>query len=162
MENQESPKTAGFQKPIRTVVIQRTLLGFPLGIAIGTVIAIIVSLTLADGLYYPVTPGLLEKTSSELAAVILQTVICGLFGALWSGTSVIFQIDSWSLTRQTLTHLAIAMPSTLIVALVSAWVPMSVVAVLAYMGTWVLVYAVIWMAVSFYWHSQVRKLNSRL
>ena len=162
MENQESPKTAGFQKPIRTVVIQRTLLGFPLGIAIGTVIAIIVSLTLADGLYYPVTPELLGKTGSELAAVILQTVICGLFGAMWSGTSVIFQIDSWSLTRQTLTHLAIAMPSTLIVALVSAWVPMTVVAVLIYMGIWVLVYAVIWMAVSFYWHSQVRKLNSRL
>jgi hypothetical protein len=158
-------RTAHFQKlqkPIGITVIQQALLGFPLGIAIGVVFAIIFSLAMVDGRYYPVTPGLLNMAGSELAAVIVQTVLCGLFGTMWAGSSVIFQIESWSLTRQTLTHLAIAMPSSLVVALASAWVPLHLVAILLFIGIWILIYTVIWLSLTFYWRSQIKKLNSQL
>ena len=37
-------------------MIQRGLLGFPLGIAIGFVITVIISMCIGDGSFYPVTP----------------------------------------------------------------------------------------------------------
>ena len=41
-------------------MIQRGLLGFPLGIAIGFVITVIISMCIGDGSFYPVTPELID------------------------------------------------------------------------------------------------------
>ena len=60
-------------------MIQRGLLGFPLGIAIGFVITVIISMCIGDGSFYPVTPELIDTMKNELNAVILQTILCGIF-----------------------------------------------------------------------------------
>ena len=59
-------------------MIQRGLLGFPLGIAIGFVITVIISMCIGDGSFYPVTPELIDTMKNELNAVILQTILCGI------------------------------------------------------------------------------------
>ena len=61
-------------------VIKRGLFGFPVGIAIGFVITIIISAFIGDGVFYPVTPGFAETVGTELGAVVLQTVFCGIMG----------------------------------------------------------------------------------
>ena len=55
-------------------MIQRGLLGFPLGIAIGFVITVIISMCIGDGSFYPVTPELIDTMKNELNAVILQNI----------------------------------------------------------------------------------------
>ena len=55
-------------------MILRGLLGFPLGIAIGYVITIIISLIWAHGYYSPVIPDLIDYVGSEIYAVILQNI----------------------------------------------------------------------------------------
>ena len=55
-------------------IINRGLLGFPLGIAIGYIVSILVSLYAGDGMFHFAKPELVEKVGSELNAVILQTV----------------------------------------------------------------------------------------
>ena len=42
-------------------LIGRGLLGFPVGIAIGYVITVIISICIGDGFFYPVTPELVNK-----------------------------------------------------------------------------------------------------
>ena len=49
-------------------MIQRGLLGFPLGIAIGFVITVIISMCIGDGSFYPVTPELIDTMKNELNA----------------------------------------------------------------------------------------------
>ncbi|MBD9285611.1 MAG: DUF3021 domain-containing protein, partial [Clostridiales bacterium] len=49
-------------------VIKRGLFGFPVGIAIGFVITIIISAFIGDGVFYPVTPGFAETVGTELGA----------------------------------------------------------------------------------------------
>ena len=46
-------------------MIQRGLLGFPLGIAIGFVITVIISMCIGDGSFYPVTPELIDTMKNE-------------------------------------------------------------------------------------------------
>ena len=54
-------------------VILRGLFGLPVGIAIGFVITLLISICIGDGAFYPVTPELIQTTGNQLNAVILQT-----------------------------------------------------------------------------------------
>ena len=89
-------------------MIQRGLLGFPLGIAIGFVITVIISMCIGDGSFYPVTPELIDTMKNELNAVILQTILCGIMGTGFAMASVIWKIDSWSLAKQSGIYFSIA------------------------------------------------------
>ena len=73
-------------------MIQRGLLGFPLGIAIGFVITVIISMCIGDGSFYPVNPELIDTMKNELNAVILQTILCGILGTGFAMASVIWEI----------------------------------------------------------------------
>lgn len=42
-------------------LIGRGLIGFPVGIAIGYVITVIISICIGDGVFHPVTPELVNK-----------------------------------------------------------------------------------------------------
>ena len=55
-------------------IIKRGFLGFPLGIAIGYVITVIISVCVGDGSFYPVTAELIDTMGNELNAVVFQTV----------------------------------------------------------------------------------------
>ena len=68
-------------------MIKRGLFGFPVGITIGFVITVIISACVGDGNFYPVTPELVGTMGSELNAVILQTVLCGVMGAGFAAAS---------------------------------------------------------------------------
>ena len=56
-------------------LIQRGLLGFPIGIAIGYLITVIISICIRDGKFYPVNPVLIDTMGNELNAVLLQTAL---------------------------------------------------------------------------------------
>ena len=69
-------------------VLLRCLLGAPIGLAIGTIVTIIISLTVGDGVYYPVVPKLITDCGNEMNAVLLQAVCSLIYGAAWGGASV--------------------------------------------------------------------------
>ena len=93
---------------MKNQIIKRGLVGFPVGIAIGFVITLIISACVGDGSYYPVTPELIGSTGNELNAVILQTVLCGIMGSGFAMASVIWELDSWSLAKQSGIYFLIA------------------------------------------------------
>ena len=104
-------------------ILKRSLFGAPLGIAIGVIITIIISLTVGDGRYYAVVPELVNDMGSEINAVILQTVLCIVYGAAWAGASVVWDAEGWSLLKMTLVHLAIASVATFPIAYFARWMP---------------------------------------
>lgn len=85
---------------VKKKTIRRGLFGLPIGIAIGFVITLIISACVGDGSFYPVTPELIGAMGNELNAVILQTVLCAIMGAGFAAASVIWELDSWSLAKQ--------------------------------------------------------------
>ena len=50
---------------MKNQIIKRGLVGFPVGIAIGFVITLIISACIRDGSYYPVTPELIGSMGNE-------------------------------------------------------------------------------------------------
>ena len=109
-------------------ILMRGLFGLPTGIAIGFVITLIISICIGNGSFYPVTPELIDATGNELNAVILQTVLCAIMGAGFAAASIIWELDSWSLAKQSGIYFMIISVIMLPIAYFTNWMKHTVLA----------------------------------
>lgn len=143
-------------------VILRGLIGVPVGIAIGFIIVVGVSIGIGDGAYHPAMPELIEAMGNELNAVILQAVLTGVIGAGFAMASVVWEMDSWSLAKQTGIYFAISSAVFLPIAYAANWMQHSVGGVLTYVAIFIGIFIVIWVSQYFVWKSRVKKMNDRV
>ena len=140
-------------------IIKRGFLGFPLGIAIGYVITVIISVCVGDGSFYPVTAELIDTMGNELNAVVFQTVLCGIMGMGYAMASVIWDIDSWSLAKQSGVYFAIACVVMFPIAYIANWMKHDIVGILSYAGIFVAIFIFVWMIQYFVWKDKVKRMN---
>ena len=140
---------------------RRALIGMPLGLAWSTAITIFISLCEGDGKYYAVVPALIEDCGSEINAVLIQAVCSLLYGAAFGAASVIYETN-WSLTRMTATHLAVIALAVLPTAWLMQWMPHTAGGALRYFGTFLLLYAVIWIASYSRTKKQISDINRKM
>lgn len=140
-------------------IIKRGLFGLPVGIAIGFVIPLLISVAVGDGNYYPVTPELIDTMGNELSAVMLQTILCGLMGAGFAMASIIWELDSWSLAKQSGVYFFLACLLMLPIAYVANWMEHSVRGVLVYVGIFVVIFLSVWMTQYLIWRRIINKMN---
>ncbi len=140
-------------------MFKRGLLGLPIGIAIGHVITLMVSAGFGDGGYYPVTPELIEAMGSELNAVILQTVLCGIMGAGFAAASIIWELD-WSLAKQSGVYFLTASLLMLPIAYAANWMEHSLAGFLSYAGIFAAIFIAVWLTQYFSWKQKIKKMNA--
>ena len=121
----------------------RALVGAPIGLAISTVITILISLSKGDGKYYAVVPELTADLDSEIGAVTIQALCSMLYGAAFAGASVIWDSD-WNLTKMTVVHFLICSAATFPIAYLMRWMEHSAGGILKYFGIFLAIYVVIW------------------
>lgn len=143
-------------------ILTRCLIGAPIGLAISTMITIAVSLAMGDGEFYAVVPELIADCKTEINAVLLQAVCSLLYGAAWAGASVIWEIDDWSLLRQTTTHLIIGSLATFPIAYFMRWMKHNLWGVLLYFGVFLIIYLFIWFSQYMMMKRRVQQINSRV
>ena len=143
-------------------LILRGLFGFPVGVAIGFVITIMISVCVGDGSFYPVTPELIVTMGNELNAVILQTVLCGIMGAGFAMASVIWEMDSWSLAKQSGIYFSVVCIVMLPIAYVTNWMKHTVGGVLAYVGIFVVIFLIVWLIQYSAWKRKIKKMNDSI
>ena len=73
---------------IKKQLLIRGLIGAAVGFFICYFITIITSVIIGNGEFYPVVPQAIELFGTELNAVIAQTIISMIYGAILGGTSV--------------------------------------------------------------------------
>ena len=143
-------------------LILRGLFGFPVGVAIGFVITIIISVCVGDGSFYPVTPELIVTMGNELNAVMLQTVLCGIMGAGFAMASVIWEMDSWSLAKQSGIYFSVVCIVMLPIAYVTNWMKHTVGGILAYVGIFVVIFLIVWLIQYSAWKRKIKKMNDSI
>ena len=125
-------------------VLKRSALGALIGIAISQIIAIVISLCIGDGSFYAVVPQLAERVDSEITAVVIQTVCSILYGAMFGGMSVIWELDNWSILKQTIVHFSVVSVVTLPIAYITEWMHHSILGAVIYFAIFAFCYASIW------------------
>lgn len=147
---------------VKKTIFKRCLLGFPLGIAVGQIISVLVSLCFAGGNYSPCVPELIDVTGSEINAVLLQTFLSGILGVGFAGSSVIWEQEDWSVVKQTgiyfLTVSLIMMPT----AYFTYWMEHSLKGILSYFGIFALIFVIIWIFQYAIAKRNVKRMNENL
>lgn len=143
-------------------LILRGLLGLPVGISIGFIITIIISVFIGNGKFYAVTPELAAAMGNELNAVILQTVLCGIMGIGFAMASVIWEIDSWSLAKQSAIYFVIISAVMLPIAYAANWMKHSAAGVISYIGIFAAIFVIVWLTQYFSWKVKIKKINARV
>lgn len=142
--------------------IRRSLLGFPMGIVLGNLITILISLKWGDGHYYPCSSELVRAMGSEINAVVLQMVLCGVLGAVFAASSMIWEKDDWSLVKQTGIYFLITSAVIFPIAYFSYWMEHSVRGFLIYFGIFLLVFIIIWILNFIVGRNNIIRMNEKL
>ncbi|MBO4638419.1 MAG: DUF3021 domain-containing protein [Treponema sp.] len=150
------------KKEIKKAIAKRAVLGFIYGVFIGQTILIIESLFMRDGNFYAVSASLLELAGTKIAAVIIQYFLTGIIGLTFASTTVIFEMDEWSLLRQSITHFIITSIVMYIAGFLCGWFPHTVGSTLVWFGVFVVVYLIFWVCFSLYYKNKVKKINDAL
>lgn len=143
-------------------IILRALKGFPLGITIGYLITIFVSLGWAKGYYVPCEPELITMMGSEIKAVIFQAALCGILGAGFGAGSVIWEVEDWNLVKQTGIYFLLVSVVMMPVAYFNYWMEHSIGGFLSYFAIFVIIFVVIWVVQFLIVRQTVRKMNDSL
>ncbi len=147
---------------LKKKIFHRILIGFPIGISIGNLIMILISLRWANGYYSPCVPDLITAMGNEINAVIIQTVLCGLLGIGFSASSVIWEIEHWSIVKQTGIYFLIISVIMLPIAYFMYWMEHSVTGFVSYFGIFILIFAVMWIIQFITGKHNVKKINKKL
>ena len=143
-------------------IVLRSLLGFPLGLVIGYMITIIISLIFADGYYSPCVPELITTMGSEINAVLLQAFLLGVLGSGFAAASVIWEIEDWGLVKQTGIYFLIVSVIMMPIAFVTHWMEHSMKGILSYFGIFFIIFVAIWIIQYAIAKHNVKKMNDVL
>lgn len=143
-------------------IFLRSMLGFPLGLAIGYFITIIISLIWGNGYYSPCVPELIVVMGSEIKAVLLQAFLCGILGAGFAASSIIWEMDNWGLVKQTGIYLLLTSVIMMPIAYVTYWMEHSLKGALSYFGIFIFIFVVMWIVQYVIAKRNVEKMNETL
>ena len=131
-------------------LFSRIFVGLLGGIVISYLITIGISLAIGD---------LIERFGNEVTAIIIQTVLSAVLGAGFAGASVIWEIDKWSLLKQTSIYFGIVSVLMMTVAYICEWMEHSVKGVLSYFAIFVAIFVVVWIVQYLIWKIRIYKIK---
>jgi amino acid transporter len=140
----------------------RGILGFPLGVAIGYAITIIMSLAIGDGSYSPTAPELIYEFGSEIDAVILQATLCGILGASFAASSVIWDMEVWSIVKQTGIYFLLISFVMLPIAYFAHWMERSVVGFILYFAIFIAIFIAMWLIQYAIWKNRIKHIDRKI
>lgn len=150
------------KKSVKKELLNRCFIGSLGGLLIAQIISILISLIKNDGNYYHVAPELVTACQNETYAVIVQTLCALVYGAVWVGSTVVWQIDKWSILKQNIIHFLITSIVVFPIAYITGWMMHTPMGILIYFGTFLIAYAIIWLTQYFAIKKKIKKMNDAI
>ena len=81
-------------------------------------------------------------------------------GAGFAAASVIWELDSWSLAKQSGIYFLIISVIMLPIAYVTNWMQHTLLGVLSYVGIFVAIFLAVWLSQYLLWKRKIKKMNA--
>lgn len=143
-------------------ILVRSLLGAPIGVTVSMIITIIFSLAMGHGEYFPAPHDLTDWCGSEMTAVLVQLPCSLVMGAIGGGSSVIWEVEKWSLLKQTLIHFAVIAIPFFGISYVMNWMPHYIYGALGYLASFIAAYIIMWVSIYLSIKFKIKKMNEHL
>ena len=139
--------------------LRRMAFGFPLGIIIGSLIAVIFSYS-EHGEIILYSSSLPERFGSEGAAMFAHIILSGLLGAVSFAGIGFYDIESkrWNLAAASVSHYLTIVLTYIPIALCLDWIATAADALIM-AGIQAVAYFIIWLIMSLIYKAQVKELN---
>ena len=147
---------------MRKKIIERTIPGFFIGIAIGQIISVLISLISGKGEFIICTPEFTELMGNEAMAAAVQTLLCAVMGAGFAAASVIWELESISIALQTGICFVIYAVIMFPIAYFTSWMEHSAVGVLSYVGIFAASFVAVWLIQYFIWKRKIKAINEKI
>ena len=135
----------------------RSGIGFLIGIVIGYIVCLLTGLDRPD-VFLPVPDRLLAVTNSVPAALILQGIFSGLYGAVCFAGVSFYEIERWPLALATGAHCALIVIVFIPIAHLLGW-ETGTADTLIMAGCQLAGFIIIWLIMHAIYKKQVRELN---
>ena len=143
---------------MREEAIKLAVAGFFLGMIIGDAITAVFAST--DGIVLA-APELSEKYG-YVTAVIIQTLLSGVLGAVAFGATIVYHMEKYSILAATGIHMAIAYLTMLPIANILWWTGRTVEGNVIIIVMTLCMYAMIWFSVYMSYRIEIQKINESL
>ena len=142
--------------------ILRGLIGACVGITLYYLIALIISGCIHDGTFYIVDPEVAEHWGSQLNGAVVSTCLTVLMGVCFGASSVIFDLDHWSILKQTAVHFLVIFLAYFGVAYALHWFDRNLGSFLVSLLIFLFTYAGIWLGQYWGYAKKVKAINQGL
>jgi hypothetical protein len=142
---------------MRKRLIKKSLAGLVVGAIVGHLITLLVNY-LSRGEFLICMPKLTESCG-HTGAIVVQTLLSGIFGMISFGGMCIFDIEDWSLLRASTVHCMLILVSFLTAGLLLHWFSFDLIPILIMTGFIIVVYALIWLIMYAVWKVEIRQMN---
>ncbi|MGG3520759.1 DUF3021 domain-containing protein [Bacillus pseudomycoides] len=98
----------------------------------------------------------------ETKTLLTYLVASNIVGLIFSFASFVFEKEEWGILKQTIIHFIILLGTFLPTAIWVGWVPNHLVPLLICTGSFIVIYFIIWFAMTMYWKKKIEGLNNSL
>lgn len=98
----------------------------------------------------------------QTKTLLTQLVASNIVGLIFSFASFVFEREEWGILKQTIIHFIILLGTFLPIAIWIGWVSNHLVSILICMGSFIVIYFIIWFAMTIYWKKKIEGLNKQL
>ena len=122
------------------------LIGFPVGVLVGIA-------------FLMISPG---SGAMSALRIGIHIFLSGMLGAIALGSSVVYEVESWSVTRCTVTHFVITFTTYFSIGFSLGWLPLGEISTYIMVGCMVVAYFMIWISMYLVSKKQAKELDEEL
>ena len=105
---------------------------------------------------------MLARSSEGLKAAFPNLVISGIYGAVAMGSSIVYDVEKWSIARATATHFLLVFALYFLLVLSMGWFSLSDPVFWIVVGAMVAGYILIWLLQYLSYRRQIQEMNDEL
>ena len=140
--------------------VKRAVIGFVTGMILMNLISFVVGkLTGRPGI---VSEALAGRLGGETPAIMVQTLLDGIFFSIAMAGVSFHLIEEWSMLKSAVCHFLTMFCTMMPLALFLGWIPLRPLPVIAFTALLVLIFILIWWILYLHYKKEVRELNSLL
>lgn len=142
-------------------IIKLALIGFVVGIAFGNIIAMISSY-MTEGHVLVFAPSLEAKAGSAAMALTIQTLFCGILGAICFAGVILYESERLGLLITAVLHFLICLAPFYPIAFTLGWIRPVASDIITWFFIEAAAYFVVWLIMYIKYRIEVRELNKLL
>jgi len=89
-------------------------------------------------------------------------MLYAVLGCSFAATTVIWEIDNWSIARQTVTHFVISATTMMPIAWFGHWMERTAMGFIIYLVVFVVIFATMWLTQYFIRKNKINRLNQKI